>query len=432
MKKLLLVFTVLLLSSNIVISQDYWETISTPPDVTIYSIEVNSNEDVFIGISEQTGGGVYRSTDDGVNWDFLGFENKSIYSLEINELDYIYVGRDKGLSNHTINRSVDNGLSWEGVYEGFPNVICIKSYPGGLLFASSGTGTYISVIRSVNYGITWEEVLIFPYNIEGPYDILIQNTDTIYIGTIHWTGGGGVYRSTDGGDNWEHIGLTDHYVSSLAMNSSGDLFAGTRGHYSLYEGGVYILPKGQSEWVNLKDDELVTSIVINSEDVIFIGCSTLDYYWGGVRRSTDNGQTWEDISLETMYVRDIEGLVLGSEEHSYALEYNSLTPLYKSVNSTITSLPDNRIEDSILAYNYPNPFSDETTIYFKLPLMSPMEAQIAIYNSQGNKIKDIILPKCWGKEQSVKWYPIELPAGIYYYKLSSGSIHAVNKMVLQK
>ena len=191
---------------------------------------------------------------------------------------------------------------------------------------------------------------------------VIQNIDTIFIGTINWTGGGGVYRSVDGGDSWEHIGLTDHYVSSLAMNSSGNLFAGTRGHYSLYVGGVYVLHEGQTEWVNLNDEELVTTMVINSEDEIYIGCSTLDFFWGGVRCSMDNGQTWEDISLETMYDRDIESLILGPQEHLYALEYNSPTPLYKSVNSTITSVPVNRNEDSLLTYNYPNPFSGFTTI----------------------------------------------------------------------
>ncbi|MDP2424488.1 MAG: T9SS type A sorting domain-containing protein [Bacteroidales bacterium] len=429
MKKLILIFIVLLLNSYIVNSQDYWENLNTPPGIGIFSIAVNSNENIFIGISYTTGGGLYKSTDNGVSWVLLGFENEGISKIEINELGYIYV---YGGPANTIYRSIDNGLTWDALYESIQGGSSMNSFPGGLLFASGGTGTYVNVIRSVDYGITWEEVLIFPSNTEYPYDIEIQNIDTIYIGTINFTGGGGVYRSVDGGDSWEHIGLTDHYVSSLAMNSSGDLFAGTRGHYSLYEGGVYVLPKGQTEWVNLKDDELVTSMVINSEDEIYIGCSTLDYFWGGVRRSIDNGQTWEDISLETMYDRDIEGLVLGPEEHLYAFEYYSPTPLYKSVNSTINSLPGNQIEKCNKTYNYPNPFSGETTIYYSFKIDNPVEVQIAIYNSQGNKIQDIILPKYFGKEQSIKWNPKELPAGIYYYELSAGSIHTFKKMVFQK
>lgn len=58
--------------------------------------------------------------------------------------------------------------------------------------------------------------------------------------------------------------------------------------------------------------------------------------------------------------------------------------------------------------------------------------QITIYNSRGNKIKDIVLPKYFGKEKSIKWNPKELPAGMYYYELTAGSIHTFKKMVLQK
>ena len=91
MKKLLLIAIVLLLNTNIVNTQDYWEIINTPPDINIYSMEVNSNGDIFIGISYTTGGGLYKSTDNGVSWELLGFENDGVGLIEINELGYIYV-----------------------------------------------------------------------------------------------------------------------------------------------------------------------------------------------------------------------------------------------------------------------------------------------------------------------------------------------------
>jgi len=319
-------------------AQGFWEIINTPPGIGVSPIAINSNEDIFFG----TGGGVYRSMDEGISWELMGLENKTIYSLAINELGYIYAGSTGGLSNYSIHRSVDNGQSWEGIYLGSENVICIKSFPGGLMFATSGTGSYISVIMSTDYGNTWQEVITFPSNTEYPYDIAIQNQDTIYIGTTNYIGGGGVYRSTDGGDTWEHIGLTDCYVSSLAFNSSGDLFAGTRGHYSHYSKGVFILPSGQSEWININNDELVTSMVINSKNEIYIGCSNLDGILGGVRRSRDNGQTWENINAG-MGNQDIEELVLDSEGYLYASVRNSPTPLFKSIRSTEIPILDGSI-----------------------------------------------------------------------------------------
>lgn len=431
MKKLLLIFTVLLLKSSIVSTQDYWEILNTPiTDENIHAIEVDSNGNIFIGLSpgEINNGGVYRSDDNGATWEFLGVENKYIHSIEINELGNIYVGAGMDLF-----RSFDNGETWEIVWEGLSTIIAIESYPGGLLFATSGTGNTESVVRSTDYGNTWEEVLIVPSNTEYAYDYIIKSIDSIYIAVICWLGGslGGVYQSIDGGDSWINIGLTDHYVSSLAMNSSGDLFAGTRGHYSQYEGGVYILPNGQTDWINLNNEELVTSMVINSEDDIYIGCSTLDWVWGGVRLSMDNGQTWEDMSSETMYDRDIESLVLGPAEHLYALEHNSPTPLYVSVDPTITLTKEKHYEVNFITYSSPNPFRESTQIWYKLENVSNVELNVFNYSGQlinttneGVKTEGI---------HYIEFIATGLKNGIYFYTISiNGHIADLKKLIIMK
>jgi photosystem II stability/assembly factor-like uncharacterized protein len=431
MKKqfIIVVFQLFLLNSS-VLAQDFWEIVNTPPGVVILSMDNNLDGEIFIGANYVTGGGLYSSCDNGASWNLIGFDSVSVGLIEINELGYIYV--DAGANGNAISRSTDNGLSWELIYQSIQGGYSMASFPGGLMFASGGTGQYVNIIRSKDYGNTWEEVLTFPSNTEYPFGILIQSVDTIYVGTTNWTGGGGVYRSVDGGNSWEHIGLTDHYVSSLAMNSLGDLFATTRGHFSQYEGGVFLMPKGTDEWIKVKSMELVTSIIINSEDDVYIGCSSLDGYSGGIRCSKDNGQTWEDISLESMTSRDIEGLALNSEEYLFAIEYQSPTPLYRSFNSTITSLPDYFVEDSIFTFNYPNPFSWETTIYYELPINYQKGAQINICNSQGIIVQNIMLPAFWEIGQSIKWCPDELPAGIYFYEISADNYHAVVKMVFSK
>ncbi len=421
-KKALYLMTLILYATTAV-AQDYWAIINTPPDVGIGAVEVNSNGDIFIGVGFTSGGGVQRKQYNGNVWDtslFLNYE--SIGAFFIDEYDNIFAA---GLK---LYYSDSNGDNWDTIFisESF-GITCIFKDTDNTLLIGKWGGIY----KSDSIFINWSKVLDLK-----SYEVVFAMTEDIssgalYAGTTNFINGGGVYRSIDGGGNWEHIGLTDHYVSSLAMNSSGDLFAGTRGHNTFGGGGVFVLYQGQNEWEQLLDGELVTSMVINSEDVIFIGCSGLNYYGGGVRRSMDNGTTWEDISLETMHARDIEQLVLGPDEYLYALEHNSPTPLYKSISPTITSTRELKLDETILTYNYPNPFSDETTIYFELPLSDPIEAQITIYNSQGNKIKDIALPKYFGKEQSIKWKPKQLPAGIYYYELTAGNIRTFNKMALQ-
>ena len=122
------------------------------------------------------------------------------------------------------------------------------------------------------------------------------------------------------------------------------MFAGTRN----FIGGVFVLPAGSDVWTNLNNIELVTSIVINSENSIYIGCSNLDGYTGGVRQSVNNGQTWEIINTG-MGDKDIENLKIGADGHLFAVAYNSPIPLFKSVNSTLPITPQ--------ASNYPENFS---------------------------------------------------------------------------
>lgn len=411
--------------ANLAGSQDYFEVLNTPDTLDVRTVYAYENGDILIGNSLANGGGLFKSEDNGTNWFLLAFEYIGVYEIEINELGYIYVR-----SGGDLYRSMDNGQTWEIIHYWGGG---IESYPGGLMFASSSTGSYISLIRSTDYGNIWEEVAIYPSNVEYVKDIEIKNSDTIYVGTTKFTGeGGGVYRSTDGGDSWQHIGLSDHYVSSLALNTSGDLFAGTQGHAWLGGGGVFVMRKGQEEWVQIYNDDLVTSMVINTEDEIYIGCYFLDGYQGGVRRSADDGQSWEDISNSDMYIYHLDELVLDVWGYLYAVVRDSPTPLYRSIEPTTTSVYEQPNSQHITTYNYPNPFSDETTIYLSHPNMVPAEVQVTIFNSYGNIIEKMDLPKCFWKEQSIKWHSKQLPAGVYYYTITADNQYSINKMVLQK
>jgi photosystem II stability/assembly factor-like uncharacterized protein len=58
--------------------------------------------------------------------------------------------------------------------------------------------------------------------------LAINSNGDVFAGTFE---GGGVYRSTDDGDNWSLVdnGLTNTYVTALAINNAGHIFAATFG-----------------------------------------------------------------------------------------------------------------------------------------------------------------------------------------------------------
>ncbi|MBI3005476.1 MAG: T9SS type A sorting domain-containing protein [Ignavibacteriales bacterium] len=95
----------------------------------------------------------------------------------------------------------------------------------------------------------------------------------------------GVFRSTDNGDNWAQVNirLTDPPVGTLAINSIGHIFAGT------WSAGVYRSTNNGESWDSINaglTNRYVREVVISSSDHIFAGTSS------GVFRSTNNGDSW--------------------------------------------------------------------------------------------------------------------------------------------
>ncbi len=87
-------------------------------------------------------------------------------------------------------------------------------------------------------------------------------------------------------------------------------------------------------------------------------------------------------------------------------------------------------EDFMLS-NYPNPFSNLTTIYFNL-LQRGKDTKIKVYNIKGQLVKELKMQKAKGK---IEWDCTdndgkEVPNGVYLYKLYDGNkTFDINKMI---
>nr|NQU90844.1 T9SS type A sorting domain-containing protein [Bacteroidota bacterium] len=415
---LILIFSLVF---EVIHSQDNFEILQTPADIEIHDIEINSNSDLFLGVDFLTGGGVLHRIDNSNIWDTSLFLNPgSIGTVHIGNLGEIYAADSKFFF------SEDNGTNWAYVYTNqfFGILSIINTSSSSILF-----GTWGGIYKTDSIGSDWTLVLQLE-NIE-KVNTIIEDTlnGILYAGSINYYDGGGVYISENGGNSWEHFGLLNHFVSSLALNSSGDLFAGTRGN-TVGAGGVFKLANNHTNWEIVNSNELVTSMAINSEDVIFIGCSTLDFYSGGIRKSSDNGLTWNDISNVNMYDEDIEELTLGNEEYLYAISYPTYN-LYKSINSTITSLDERFHTQQILAYNYPNPFNEQTTIYLSTPGNSS-NSKVTVYDMFGKMLRIYNLRNHKTKNHSIIFRPKTKESGTYFYNVSTEDESITKKMIFIK
>ena len=221
-----------------------------------------SNPDVvWAGTGEEdsrnsisAGGGIYKSTDGGLTWELKGLEEtETIARIIVHPFDedIVYVaalGHIWGPNEERgLYRTKDGGDTWELVKHisdkaGFvdlamhpvdPNILFASSWERvrGPYFLNSG-GPGSGLWKSTDGGDSWSEVEGggFPETMKGRIGIAIgrSNPDIMYALVEAETPDGedektGLYRSEDGGANWEQMNTNDSrpfYYSQVRVDPS--------------------------------------------------------------------------------------------------------------------------------------------------------------------------------------------------------------------
>ena len=118
-----------------------WEIKSTGiENLFITSVAMNSENNIFAGSYYD---GIYKTTDKGESWTYIGLSGNYISSIFVNDHDDIFVTA-YGLHTGAIFRSSDNGNNWINVLPS-TDVFCISSNLQNKLFAGTNYGLKYSV-----------------------------------------------------------------------------------------------------------------------------------------------------------------------------------------------------------------------------------------------------------------------------------------------
>ncbi len=94
------------------------------------------------------------------------------------------------------------------------------------------------------------------------------------------------------------------------------------------------------------------------------------------------------------------------------------------VNNNIT------VKDFSLNQNYPNPFNPSTSISFNL--VKQGFVNLSVYNINGKKVAELLNEKMNAGFQSISFNAVNLPSGVYTYKLNVDEVSLSKNMVLIK
>jgi hypothetical protein len=126
------------------------------------------------------------------------------------------------------------------------------------------------------------------------------------------------------------------------------------------------------------------------------------------------------------YAADLKGTALGASGVNF-----SLNAVITAVEETQPLIPS----AYVLEQNYPNPFNPTTQILFGLP--NSDRVTLIIYNLIGQKIATLVDGLMSAGSHTVTWNGrdsrgLQLPSGIYFYRLESSGFTATRKMLMLK
>jgi len=157
-----------------------------------------------------------------------------------------------------------------------------------------------------------------------------------------------------------------------------------------------------------------------------INCWTL-------RFSIAPGTTPQSVSIDTVYdpvnTSAFFGLIDGLTEFKPAVRL--LSPI-RIVRSAVDGQEPMPVEYA-LKQNYPNPFNPETNIEFAVP--KDCDVSLVVFNLLGQTVRSLVSEKVAAGVHTAHWdgkneSGVNVPSGIYFYKLYTPDFTQTNKMLL--
>jgi photosystem II stability/assembly factor-like uncharacterized protein len=265
--------------------------------VSAIAIHPTNTDIIYIGTGDKDASdnysiGVLKSTDGGINWEVSGLDwdigqNRTIAKLIINpdNPDILFAATTVG-----IFKTVDAGENWYNVKSGDFDDIEFKPGDPNTIFACTQ-----SFFRSTDGGENFIQTTGVPTSSRAQIAVTEANSDYVYFFSYQ----SGVYRSSDSGQsftkqsNEPNQGSQGWYDLAFAVShvDAEEVHLGEINTWRSTNGGV--------NWTKTTDwtwDNPLGYTHCDIHEIVFFGGTVYVGSDGLISKSTDNGDTWTNLS----------------------------------------------------------------------------------------------------------------------------------------
>jgi photosystem II stability/assembly factor-like uncharacterized protein len=423
----------------------------------VSSIVLGDDSQVYAAatVSNDAGGNegiVYRSTDDGLNWDRLeGLDNcwslACVFEPATGITTGVLFAGGTAFVDETwygaIYRTEDSGGHWTQTLD-FPDgmVNDIVQDARGDLYAATGRNGLI--YKSENGGEEWYQVADLGRDVQ-VHSIMQASNEFMFAGLGGEGTGSQIARSEDGNE-WYFLdeipGVLEVYE---IIEVSEHLYAGVRGEES---GWVYQSDLNGDSWdpmVDLPDPGIraVRCFAPANFDTFYVGTENmLGPSYTQVYYTTPDLGRWElfggymDLANTVYSLATTESRIYAGTGWVYGNIYMCSHQAVGGINESVPGLP---VPSFGMSQNYPNPFNPMTTIQYMIPQSDmkgeEMPVRLEIYSIRGRLVRTLIDEVKGSGTYKVQWDGRDdrgssVSSGFYLYRIVAGEYTSTRKMTL--
>ena len=390
-------------------------------------------------------GFILKTTNGGNNW-FINFSNLGPFGDYFDKIRFITdsVGYSCGGGGISfLCKTTNKGNIW--IKTSYSSTLEFKGMSvlnKDTIYLCDDNGLTGGVFRSTNGGQNW--LRIYSASQYNPRDIYMINANTGFC----TDDASNFYKTINGGFSWTKIdSLGFKYIyffdtlSGYRINTNdyGGILKTSNGGYNWIFQTLPVVPGGTNHYD-------IQRLQFSNKDTIWAVGGIIQYHnpnrlRGIINKTTNGGLKWgyQIPDTHNIIIPFYSFINFSGDKKGWA--YYNLGPgihtttggdstIYVGINENSGIIP----KDFILEQNYPNPFNPETKIKYQVPLRKGGSGvvMLKIFDITGKEIAILVNQKQNAGTYEVIFDGSNLPSGIYFYQLRVGTYSETKKMLLIK